>query len=115
MSTPRKRPWKRRLARVTAFLLLLALCLLLLEVGTRLVLSAHGMHFAIEMWKYARTVKRPSAVAAMAHEHAPHAQAFLMGADVRISGQGLRDREYTPTPDSDAYRILVLGDSVTFG
>ena len=115
MTKPTKRPWKKRLARLTAVALLVLFCLLLLEAGARLVYNADGMNFGIEMWKYARDVKRPSAVAAMAHEHTPGARAFLMGTPVEINSQGLRDREFTMAKPSDTYRILILGDSVTFG
>lgn len=110
-----KRSRKRLLARLTVLVLLLVFCLLLLEVGTRLVYNANGLNFGIEMWKYARDIKRPSPVAAMAHEHTPHSQAFLMGVPVSINALGLRDREYSLTKPEDTYRILVLGDSTTFG
>jgi hypothetical protein len=32
-----------------------------------------------------------------------------------ISPQGLRDREFTPEPPEGTYRVLVLGDSVSYG
>lgn len=115
MNKPIKRPWKKRLARLTAVALLVLFCLLLLEVGTRIVTNADGMNFAVEMWKYARDIKRPSAVAAMGHEHTPHARAFLMGAQVEINALGLRDREFDVAKAAETYRVLILGDSVTFG
>lgn len=106
---------KRFLARVTALGLLLLLCLLLLEVATRFVYNANGLNFGIEMWKYARDVKRPSDVAAMGHEHQPGSEAVLMGVPVSINSLGLRDRELSTVKPAGTYRILVLGDSMTFG
>ena len=55
-----------------------------------------GMQFDLEMWRYAKYIKRQSASPAIGHEHTPNTRAHLMGADVAISSQGLRDREYTP-------------------
>lgn len=34
---------------------------------------------------------------------------------IRINGQGLRDRTFSPEPPAGALRVLVLGDSQTFG
>ncbi len=38
-----------------------------------------------------------------------------MGASVSINSKGLRDREYSYEKSEGTFRILVLGDSVTFG
>jgi hypothetical protein len=74
-----------------------------------------GMQFDLEMWRYAREIKRQSANPAIGHEHTPGAHARLMGVDVAISSQGLRDREFPPAPPPGRTRILMLGDSLTFG
>jgi lysophospholipase L1-like esterase len=74
-----------------------------------------GMQFDLEMWRYARLIKRQSASPAIGHEHTPGTRAHLMGADVAISSQGLRDREFSATPPPGRTRILMLGDSLTFG
>jgi lysophospholipase L1-like esterase len=74
-----------------------------------------GMQFDLEMWRYARAIKRQSANPAIGHEHTPNTRAHLMGADVTISSQGLRDREFPMTPPPGRTRILMLGDSLTFG
>lgn len=89
--------------------------LLALEVMTRVVFNRDGMHFGIEMWKYAKQVKRTSTVAEMGHEHAPNRAAFLMGVPVSTNSLGLRDREFSLEKPSGARRVLVLGDSMTFG
>lgn len=74
-----------------------------------------GMQFDLEMWRYARLIKRQSANPAIGHEHTPNTRAHLMGADVVISSQGLRDREFPLAPPPGRTRILMLGDSLAFG
>jgi hypothetical protein len=74
-----------------------------------------GMQFDLEMWRYARSIKRQSANPAIGHEHTPNTRAHLMGADVVISSQGLRDREFPLVPPPGRRRILMLGDSLAFG
>jgi lysophospholipase L1-like esterase len=74
-----------------------------------------GMQFDLEMWRYARDIKRQSASPAIGHEHTPNTHARLMGVDVAISSQGLRDREFPPAPPPGRTRILMLGDSLAFG
>lgn len=93
----------------------IALGLLVMEWAARLVYDRNGMHYGVEMWKYAKLIKRRSANLAMSHEHVPGAEGLLMGATVKINSRGLRDREYSLSKDPDDYRILVLGDSMTFG
>jgi lysophospholipase L1-like esterase len=93
----------------------LFLCVAVLEYAARVVLDRNGMHYGIEMWKYAKEVKQRSANPLMSHEHAPNREAHLMGVDVRTGSQGLRDRDYTFEKGAGEHRILVLGDSLTFG
>ncbi len=45
----------------------------------------------------------------------PHARGLHAGVPVSFNGLGLRDAERAPRPAAGAYRILALGDSVTFG
>ena len=88
---------------------------LAIEVMTRVVFDRHGMHFGIEMWKYAKQIKRTSADPEIGHEHAPNRSAFLMGVDVRTNSLGLRDRAFPVEKPTGVRRMLVLGDSMTFG
>jgi hypothetical protein len=74
-----------------------------------------GMQFDLEMWRYSREIKRVAANPAIGHEHRPLARAHLMGVDVAISSQGLRDRDFAIEPPPGRARILMLGDSLTFG
>jgi len=91
---------------------------LLFCVASELVLRvafARSMDFSMEMWKYAAQLKQPVADPQLSFAHVPNRSAFLMGASVSINSHGLRDREYSPSKPPDVYRIVMLGDSTTFG
>jgi len=75
----------------------------------------HSKDFAIEMWKYAAQLKVPISDSDLSFTHVPNGHAFLMGVDVHINSHGLRDREYSVVKAPGTYRILMLGDSTTFG
>jgi lysophospholipase L1-like esterase len=107
--------WKRVLGRLTLLAFVVLVSLFALELMTRVVYDRNGMHFGIEMWKYAKKIKRTSSNPAMGHEHTPGTAAFLMGVPVQINSAGMRDREFSPAKPTGVYRILVLGDSITFG
>jgi hypothetical protein len=74
-----------------------------------------GMHFDLEMWKYARNLKVISDDPSIGHVHRPNSQMRLMGVDVKINSNGLRDREIPYERTGPARRILMLGDSFTEG
>jgi lysophospholipase L1-like esterase len=90
-------------------------CLSLLELFSMWFYGRPGMHYGMEMWKYAKYVKVRSEKPERAHQHRPNAKAFLMGVDVTINALGLRDREMPLAKPAGTYRILVLGDSITLG
>ena len=99
-------------------LILAALCLLGLiagaEIGVRVAFSG-GLDYGIEMWKYARWLKRVAADPLVGHEHVPGRSARLMGVDVTINSKGLRDREFDYSKPEQTRRVLMLGDSLAFG
>ncbi|MEQ1861083.1 MAG: SGNH/GDSL hydrolase family protein [Chthoniobacteraceae bacterium] len=103
------------IARVVVLGATVVVALAAIEVAARIIYSRPSMHFGIEMWKYARSVKMPADNEALSHRHQPGAQAFLMGAEVKINSLGLRDREIAATKPAGTYRVVVLGDSTTFG
>jgi lysophospholipase L1-like esterase len=84
------------------------------EVGLRLAFF-HSKDFSMEMWKYAVQLKRPVADPQLSFAHIPNSHSFLMGVDVNINSQGQRDYEYPLAKTPDTYRIVMLGDSTTFG
>ena len=92
----------------------LTVCALGIELYVRTFVD-DGMHFDLEMWKYARDVKVISDDPMIGHAHRPHSEAQLMGVDVKINSNGLRDREIPYERTGPARRILMLGDSFTEG
>lgn len=66
------------------------------------------------MWRYARLLK-VSVQDARSHVHVPNAFARIMGVPVAINYHGLRDRDYPYEKPKDVTRILMVGDSLTFG
>jgi len=87
---------------------------LLLEAALRIVFY-RSMDFSMEMWKYAVRLKHPVPNPKLSFAHRPDSHAFLMGTDMSINSQGLRDHEYSLEKPGNVYRILLLGDSTTLG
>src|ERR1700751_561909 len=79
------------------------------------VIFAHSLDFSMEMWKCAVQLKRPVANPQLSFAHAPNRSAFLMGVPVSINSEGLRDREFALEKPPGVYRVMMLGDSTTFG
>ena len=68
------------------------------------------------MWRYA--VKGKISAKNPYHFHMNKPGAYfknLYGVEVKINSKGLRDYDYTYSKPANTYRILVLGDSITFG
>jgi lysophospholipase L1-like esterase len=105
---------RKLLSRLALLIFALFFVALLLEVMLR-VAFYHSKDFSMEMWKYAVQMKRPVADPKLSFAHRPNSHAFLMGVDVQINSQGLRDYEYSLAKPVGVYRIMLLGDSTTFG
>lgn len=80
--------------------------------------SQHFVHlFDVEMWRYARDIKRESLQPGLIEEHRPNAESELMGVRIRTDSSGFR----RPDADTEALRkpasrtIIALGDSLTLG
>ena len=84
------------------------------EVLCRTMLN-DSMQYHVEMWRYAVELKRVAEDPEIGHEHIPGTSARLMGVDVSINNRGLRDDEVEAVKPPEVMRILMLGDSVTFG
>ncbi len=96
-------------------LIVLAGIFLLLEISLRSGLFFSGLDFDLEMWKYATEVKKVSENPEIGHEHTPGTGGHFMGVDVVINSHGLRDVEHELDKPDGTIRILMLGDSLTFG
>ncbi|HEX6163661.1 MAG TPA: SGNH/GDSL hydrolase family protein [Vicinamibacterales bacterium] len=116
MTVPAKPPLLRILAANAIALVVFAIVAgIILEVFCRTVID-DGMRFEFEMWRYAREVKISRPDPRLPFVHRPGARARVMGAEVVTNSLGLREeREIDLNPDPAVTRILMLGDSVTFG
>ncbi len=96
------------------FLLLSVIFIILLffEITLRLAYPLYS-NYNTEMWRYAKDVKELSNNPLIAHQHRPNAASFLYGTEIRTNSIGWRDYEYDSSTDN--YRIMILGDSITFG
>jgi hypothetical protein len=77
------------------------------EVMLRLAFF-HSKDFSMEMWKYAVQLKHSVAIPQLSFAHVPNRGAFLMGVDVKINSQRLRDYEYPLAKSPDTYRVMML-------
>lgn len=87
--------------------------LLAVEVVLRLQNSSM-QNYNIEMWRYAKELKRPSLLPELGHEHVRDRAAVLQSTEIRLNEWGLRGGPIAPLLP-DGRRILVLGGSITLG
>ena len=98
---------------VGAFLVSTLIFLVLLEI-TLQVYTRITIYYDVEMARYANEVKIPADNPKVGHYHKPNADAYLMGTSFKTNSHGWRDQDYD-YERNDAYRIVVLGDSLTVG
>ena len=89
-------------------------CFIGSEIFVRYVID-DGMEYNLEMWKYARKLKRISEDSSQGHKHIPNRSAHLMGVNVVINSHGHRSKEISIDKPPGVTRIAMLGDSLTFG
>ncbi len=102
------------LLKKSGIIILYCLFLMLLTEGVVRGYLAVNMIYDVEMTRYSNLLKKDSMNADIGHEHIPNSAARLMGVDVRINSDGLRGKPYR-IEHTGAFRIAVLGDSLTFG
>lgn len=105
---------KALVTRLAILAVSLLVGLLLIELAMR-ILYNRRLDYQIEMSRYASTIKRPSADPRLTHEHTPNSQAQLMGVPVSINALGFRDRDLPVEKPANTLRVLLIGDSLTFG
>jgi lysophospholipase L1-like esterase len=90
------------------------ICLAAGEVTVR-VLYPRLRNYNMEMWRYASELKQPLDKPLLPFHHHPNRQGTYYGVDVQTNSLGFRDREYSPPKPAGDRRIILLGDSFTFG
>jgi len=83
------------------------------EIVVRIYTRSHIL-YDMEMSRYAKALRVKSADPRIGHVHKPNGSAHLMGVEVRINSDGMRDREY-PVERNEKYQVIFLGDSLTLG
>lgn len=108
---------RRRLLRPLVFTVSLLCGLWGAELGLRAVSEHALLVLEVEMWRYARRVKTPSARPGLIEEHRPNARAKLMGVTVRTDAHGFRrpSAALEAARRPDERRVVALGDSLTLG
>lgn len=98
-------------------LLMIAVVIMLFGLGELLARIFYFCYadYNTEMWRYARELKQLSLNKSMSHEHRPGKEGNFYGVNIKINSQGWRDFEFNKEKSDNVYRILVLGDSITFG
>lgn len=71
-------------------------------------------NYDIEMWRYAKELKKLDSDPALAFDHVPGRSATLQSVDIRINEKGLRGGPVPPVQQGGR-RILFLGASITLG
>ncbi len=89
----------------------IVLSLLVLEVAVRI----SGMNDEFTRRIFSKNLLKISDVPGLIYEQKPGGDSDIDGVENRISSQGLRDREYAIPKPADTFRIIALGDSVTYG
>jgi lysophospholipase L1-like esterase len=106
-----------RLIKIAFVLVSTIVALVCAEFLLRASSKYHFHLFDVEMWRYAREIKRESSLPGFVEEHRPDAEAKLMGVSIRTDSAGFR----RPDPDLEHLRkpsdriIVALGDSLTLG
>src|SRR5689334_18825859 len=81
-----------------------------IEIGLRTI----GYDPLKELKNGREAIIRISDIPGLEYELTPNASAYAWNTEVKINSLGFRDREFSEQK-SRAYRILALGDSITFG
>jgi lysophospholipase L1-like esterase len=98
---------KKLLLLIVAFVIFL----LLLEIVLRAAYPLYA-NYNTEMWRYSMNLKKITGP--FLFEHIPNKSVELYGVNIKTNSQGWRDLEDF-SEDSNATKILLLGDSITLG
>lgn len=94
-----------------SFFISIFLIFLSIEIYVRAIVD-DGLNLDIEMLKYANSLKIVSKNSAVGIEHKKNVQKKLMNVNIKLNSQGFRNNKDI---DLKKKKILMLGDSMTFG
>jgi len=101
-------------ALLSVFLFIASLLMaLLIGEGFLRLKNSDMKNYDIEMWKYAKKLKRPSPNPMLGHEHINNSSAVLQSVEISINNFGMRGKEILNKNERN--RILFLGSSITLG
>ena len=92
----------------------LLLVIIFLEIFLRLFFH-NSMNYEIEMMKYANNFKKVSLNKKIGIEHKKNVSGKLMGTNVYLDENGLRVKDKYININKENKKIIMLGDSMTFG
>lgn len=98
----------KRFKEIIISIIVLLVGLLLIEVTLRIINSDMN-NYDIEMWKYAKELKKRDTV--VGHVHKKNKTAMLEKVEIKLNSLGMRSDE----PDPDKKKILFIGSSISLG
>ena len=102
----------RHTSNILLVIFSMVITFVVLEAALRLI----GYHpFDIRLLNGRELILRPSAHKERIYEASPNSEGNAWRTQVKINGHGFRDKEYSIEKDAGTFRIVALGDSVTFG
>lgn len=78
------------------------------------IANTNQQNYIIEMWRYAKDLKKISTDPSLGHIHIPNSTAILQGTEFQINSLGMRGAE-PKLKDNSQKRVLFLGSSITLG
>ncbi len=106
---------KKHQRRPISNLLLIVFSIVITCMILEVILRAVGYHPFKELLNGRELILRPSEIKERTYEATPNAEGSAWGTQVKINSYGFRDREYRLEKASGVYRIITIGDSITFG
>jgi len=102
---------------VTLLIVTFCICLIVAEITYRIVykIPLSGNLIKEDSGDHRILTFQKSTNDVLVYEPIPNVKSKFEGKDTRINSWGMRDREYTVKKPQNAYRIAVLGDSLTYG
>jgi len=96
-------------------LLLIIFSIVITGMILEAVLRAIGYHPFKELLNGRELIIRPSEIKQRTYEATHNAEGYAWGTQIKINSYGFRDKEYRLEKGSGVYRIITIGDSITFG